>query len=121
MDFFNANTTRLAQENNYYRAVLFTDEKSQLVLMSIPPHENIPEEVHAADQIILIVEGSGQAILNGTQSPFEAGHTIIIPLGTKHIIQNTYSTPLKLITIYTPPQHKPGTVHKTRADETEAY
>lgn len=121
MKFFNENTTQLALENTYYRKVLFTDDKSQLVLMSIPAGEEIPEETHQADQVISIVDGSGKAVLNGTSTPLAAGHTLIIPLGTTHTIKNIGPTPLKLISIYTPPQHKPGTLHKTQADDKEHY
>ncbi len=117
MKFFNENTTQLARQNTNYRKVLFTDDKTQFVLMSIPAGEEIPKEIHKADQIILIVEGSGQAILNGTTTQFSAGHTLIIPLGTTHTIMNTGSSDLKLVTIYAPPQHAPGTIDKTKADE----
>jgi mannose-6-phosphate isomerase-like protein (cupin superfamily) len=120
MKFFNDNAIQLARENTYYRKVLFTDDKSQLVLMCLQANQEIPEEVHQADQIIIIVEGVGKAILNGVSSELFEGHILVIPLGTTHAICNTGSSTLKIITIYTPPQHKPGTIHKTKEDE-KAY
>lgn len=119
MKFFNENTAELARQNSNYRKVLFTDDKSQLVLMSLPAGTEIPKEIHKADQIIMIIEGSGQAILDGTATPFSKGHTLIVPMGTTHTIMNTGSSDLKLISVYTPPQHAPGTIHKTQADEHE--
>jgi mannose-6-phosphate isomerase-like protein (cupin superfamily) len=116
MKFFNENTHELARKNRNYREVLFTDDKSQLVMMSITPGDEIPKEIHKADQIFLIIDGTGKAILDGIDTALSAGHTLIIPMGTTHTIINTGSSDLKLITIYTPPQHAPRTIHKTKAD-----
>ncbi len=117
MKFFNKNTAKLAQENTDYRKVLFTTEKSQLVLMAIPAGDEIPQEIHDVDQILIFVEGSGEAVFSGTTTTFFAGYTLIIPSGTTHTIKNTGTSSLKLYTFYTPPHHAPGTLHKTQADE----
>ncbi len=119
MKFFNENTAELARQNTNYRKVLFTDDKSQLVIMSIPAGTEIPSEIHKADQIITIVEGTGQALLDGRTTSFSHGHTLIVPMGTTHTLMNTGNSDLKLISVYTPPQHAPGTIHKTQADEHE--
>lgn len=104
--------------NEYFRSVIYTDARMQLVLMAIQPNENIPKETHKdVDQFIRIEQGEGKAILNGEEFLLEDGGVIIIPKGTEHEIVNTSSTnPLKLYTIYTPPEHAEGTVHKTRSE-----
>jgi len=117
MEFFNHNCADLARSNSDYRKVLFTTEKTQLVLMCLKPHTEIPKEVHSGDQILIFVEGSGEAILNKQRSPFAPGSFLIVPAGTMHTIKNTADIDLKMYTIYAPPQHAPGTVHKTPQDE----
>jgi mannose-6-phosphate isomerase-like protein (cupin superfamily) len=117
MNFFNDNCANLARNNADYRRVLFTAPHTQLVLMAIPAGDEIPQEVHRkADQIIIIVEGQGEAILDGNPSPFKKDSVVIVPSGTKHCIKNTGSQPLKLYTIYSPPQHAPGTIEKTKEE-----
>jgi mannose-6-phosphate isomerase-like protein (cupin superfamily) len=114
---FNKDVIKLAKENTNFREVLFTTERTQLVLMSIEPGGEIGEESHkAADQILVFVEGEGQAILNGVASPLKPGYCVVVPAGTKHNFKNTGQTALKLFTLYAPPQHKPGTIHKTKQD-----
>lgn len=120
MKFFNENCAELARKNTDYRKVLYTTDKSQLVLMSIPAGTEIPKEIHTVDQILIFVEGSGEAALNGTTTAFSQEYTLIIPAGTTHTIKNTGSSDLKLYTFYTPPHHAPGTVHKTQGDETHS-
>lgn len=103
-------------KNSYFRKVIYTDPRMQLVLMSIEPGENIPKEVHDLDQFIRIEAGEGKAILNGEEFSLKDGSVVIVPKGTEHEIVNTGGEPLKLYTIYTPPEHEDGTVHKTRAE-----
>jgi len=107
-------------ENDNFRKVLNTTEKSQLVLMSLLPYEDIGEEVHEVDQFIKIEEGKGKAILNGEEFAIADGWAVVIPAGTKHNIINTEKSPMKLYTVYTPPEHADGTIHKTKVDATEA-
>lgn len=99
-----------------YRRVLFTGTNIQLVIMSLKPGENIPQEVHGdIDQFIRVEAGEGKAILGGTEYLLKDDSAIIIPQGTEHEIINTSETDdLKLYTIYTPPEHPPHTVHHTR-------
>jgi mannose-6-phosphate isomerase-like protein (cupin superfamily) len=120
---FNKNVIALDLKNNDYRQVLFTTNRTQLVLMSLKPGEEIGEEIHKADQIIVCVAGEGEAVLNGEHSALTTGHVVVVPEGTKHNIINVGSRDLKIYTIYAPPQHKAGTIHKTKkdAESEEAY
>lgn len=105
----------LANEN--FRKVLYTAKHLQLVLMSVKPQEEIGEEVHEVDQFIRIEAGAGVAVLNGVSHPLPSEHVVIIPAGTRHNIINTSSDePLKLYTIYAPPEHKDGEVHRTKEE-----
>lgn len=113
---FNKNIIELAQKNTYFRQVLFTTERSQVVVMSVPPKGELGEEVHKVDQILFFAQGEGKAILNDIPSPFHPNHLVIVPAGTKHNFINTGTTDLKIFTIYAPPQHAPGVVDKTKEE-----
>ncbi|HUV72521.1 MAG TPA: cupin domain-containing protein [Clostridia bacterium] len=106
------------EENQNFRQVLFTAPHSQLVVMSLKANENIGMEVHPnVDQFIRIEEGEGKAILDGEEHKLESGSAVVIPAGTKHDIVNTSDKEeLKLYTIYSPPQHPEGTIHKTKTE-----
>ena len=107
-------------ENNYFREVLFTTDKSQLVVMALKPGEEIGAEVHPEhDQFIRIESGKGKAIMNGEEHEISDGSAIVVPAGTQHNIVNTSEVVMKLYTIYTPPEHKPGTIHKTKEEAKE--
>lgn len=114
------NIEKETKENGYFRKVLNTTAKSQLVVMSILPGEDIGEEVHDVDQFIRIEEGRGKAVLNGEEYEIEDGWAIVIPAGTTHNIINTGDEAMKLYTIYTPPEHAPDTIHQTKAEAMEA-
>jgi len=103
-------------DNNFLRKVLYTGRNSQLVLMSIAPNEDIGEEVHALDQFIRIEKGRGRAILGGVEYEIADGSAIVVPAGARHNIINTSSEALKLYTLYSPPEHKDGVIHGTKAD-----
>jgi mannose-6-phosphate isomerase-like protein (cupin superfamily) len=103
-------------ENDNFRKVLNTTDKSQLVVMSLLPYEDIGEEVHEVDQFIRIEQGKGRAVLNGEETLIEDGFAVVIPAGTRHNIINTENKPMKLYTVYTPPEHAPGTIHKTKVE-----
>lgn len=104
--------------NDYFREVLFTARHSQLVVMSIAPNEDIGEEVHSdVDQFLRIESGTGRAILDGVENDISDGYAVVVPAGTRHnIINSSNSSPLKLYTIYSPAEHRDGTIHKTKAD-----
>jgi mannose-6-phosphate isomerase-like protein (cupin superfamily) len=84
--------------------------------MSLQPQEEIGAEVHKLDQFFLVEEGSGQAVLDGVKTAIRAGFAVLVPAGARHNIVNTGTEPLKLYTLYAPPNHRDGVVHHTRAD-----
>jgi mannose-6-phosphate isomerase-like protein (cupin superfamily) len=115
------NIEKETRENNNFRRVLYTAKNSQLVVMSIKPNEDIGEEVHTLDQFIRIEEGTGKAVLNGAETDIKDDYAVVIPAGTRHNIINTSADKdLKLYTIYSPPEHRDGVVHPTKADATTA-
>lgn len=109
-------------ENDNFREVLFTAPGIQLVLMTIGVGDEIGLETHDdVDQFIRVESGEGKAILAGKEHALEDGSAVVIPRGTEHNIVNvSTSEPLKLYSIYTPPEHPDGTVHRTKADA-DAY
>jgi mannose-6-phosphate isomerase-like protein (cupin superfamily) len=106
----------LAVANVEFRQVLYTAKNCQLVVMSLKPKEEIGLEVHKLDQFFRVEKGTGEAVLDGVRTAIRAGFGIIVPAGTNHNIVNTGSEPMKLYTLYAPPNHKDGVVHHTRAD-----
>ena len=103
-------------ENENFRKVLYTGAYSQLVVMSIPAGEDIGEEVHGQDQFLRIEGGEGVAILDGVEHAIADGTAIVVPAGAKHNIRNTSDTALKLYSLYSPPHHEDGVIHKTKED-----
>jgi mannose-6-phosphate isomerase-like protein (cupin superfamily) len=117
MDYFLTNIEEATTKNDNFRKVLFTAEHSQLVLMSLKPGEEIGTETHHLDQFIRIEAGRGTARLNGKEFPVQDGSALVIPAGTEHnVINSGKDEPLKLYTIYSPPEHKDGTVHRTKQE-----
>lgn len=112
-----ANIEKLSLENESFRQVLFTAKHSQLVLMSLKPKEEIGEEIHQLDQFFRCEQGEGKAIIDGVENAISDGFAILIPAGTKHnIINISKDKTLKLYTLYAPPNHQDGIVHKTKKD-----
>lgn len=107
--------------NADYRRVLYTAQHSQLVLMSIEPGDEIGVEVHHLDQFIRIESGTAKAILDGVEHMLPADFAVVIPAGTEHNVINVGDEPLKLYTLYSPPEHKDGIVERTKADEVEEH
>ncbi len=121
-----ANIEQLSVENDFFRKVLYTDPRLQLVVMSLIPGEEIGAEIHQLDQFIRVEKGEGKAVLDGEDFAITDGSVVIVPSGTKHNIINTStSDAMKLYTLYAPPNHKEGAIHKTKAeaeaDEGEHY
>jgi mannose-6-phosphate isomerase-like protein (cupin superfamily) len=118
------NIEALAIANSDFRQVLYTAEHCQLVLMALLPAEDIGSDVHALDQFFRVEQGAGEAEMNGVRTPIHAGTAVLVPAGTRHNIINTGDEPLKLYTIYSPPNHRDGVVHHTKAeasDDTEKF
>jgi mannose-6-phosphate isomerase-like protein (cupin superfamily) len=106
----------LATRNSEFRRVLYTAKSCQLVLMALKPQEEIGAEVHHLDQFFRVEAGQGEAVLDGVRTPIRAGFAVLVPAGVKHNIINTGAEPLKLYTLYAPPNHRDGVIHHTRAD-----
>ncbi len=111
------NIEKESLENGYFRKVLYTDERLQLVVMSLNPGEDIGEEVHQLDQFIRVEQGEAKAVLDGVEQALPTGSVVIVPSGVRHnIINASGSEPLKLYTLYSTPNHKDGTIHKTKVE-----
>jgi len=110
------NIEDITVKNEEFRRVLYTARNCQLVVMALKPKEEIGMEVHKLDQFFRVEEGSGEAVLDGVRTAIRAGFAVIVPAGTNHNIINTGSVPLKLYTLYAPPNHRDGVVHHTRAE-----
>lgn len=111
------NVQQLALENNNFRKVLFTNEHSQVVLMSLPPGEDIGREVHeTVDQVLVFVKGAGEAVVGTDTHKIGPGDMFVVPAGTEHDFTNTGKEALKLFTVYSPPEHPDGVVQLTKAD-----
>jgi len=110
-------------DNDDFRRVLFTGPHTQLVLMTLGPGEDIGLETHEGhDQFIRIESGTGKAVLDGTTHALTDGSALVIPAGVEHNVINTSSAePLKLYTLYSPPEHPDGTVHRTRREAEAAH
>ena len=116
MKGFVQNIEDIVNKNKEFRKVLYTAESIQLVVMSLNPKEEIGLELHELDQFFRIEEGSGEALLDGVRTGISAGFAVLIPAGTQHNIINTGNVPLKLYTLYAPPNHRDGVIHHTRTD-----
>ncbi len=110
------NIEKETKENTNFRKVLYTAKNTQLVVMHLNPGEEIGEEVHTLDQFLRVEEGSGVAVLDGIETKIESEYAIIVPAGTKHNVINKGNGPMKLYTLYSPPEHKDGTIHVTKVD-----
>jgi mannose-6-phosphate isomerase-like protein (cupin superfamily) len=109
--------TQAARTNEAFRREVVTGEHEQVVVMTIPPGGEIGEEVHPdTDQVLLFVDGRGEAQLDGQSSGVGANDLVFVRAGTRHNFVNDGDQPLRLITIYAPPEHAPGTVHQTKAE-----
>lgn len=106
-----------ARDNDAFRREVITGQHEQVVVMTIPPGGEIGEEVHDdTDQVLAFVDGEGEAILDGETSAIGPNDLVFVRAGTRHNFVNTGSQPLRLLTIYAPPEHEPGTVHQTKEE-----
>jgi mannose-6-phosphate isomerase-like protein (cupin superfamily) len=114
---FNEDIVSLAKKNPWFREVVATGPHAQVVVMNIPPGGEIGEEVHeAVDQVLAFVDGEGIAVLNGERSTVGPNRLVLVPAGTRHNFINTGTADLRLYTVYAPPQHAAGTIHRTKAE-----
>lgn len=113
---------KLTVENDLFRKVLYTGKHMQLVLMTLQAGEEIGSEVHEGhDQFFRIEEGEGEVVIDGKTTAIKDDDAIIVPAGARHNVINTGSSPLRLYTLYGPPEHRDGVVHATKADEKEEH
>ena len=111
------NIEEKTEQNNFFRQVLYTGKHTQLVVMSLLPGEEIGMEIHPqVDQFFRIEEGRAKVVIDGEEHEVDEGFAIIVPAGSQHNLINTGSNPLKLYTLYSPPNHPDGTIHRTRAE-----
>jgi mannose-6-phosphate isomerase-like protein (cupin superfamily) len=113
----------VAEQSSDFRRVLWTGKHTQLVIMTIPPGGEIGEEVHdGIDQILTFVSGTGEAIIDGERREVTQGDLVVVPSGARHNFRNAGPNPLVLYTVYGPPEHADGVVHRTKeeADAAEA-
>ena len=117
MKGYNDNIETLTEQNGDFRRVLYTGNHLQLVLMTIQPGEEIGSEVHDdRDQFFRFESGAGVVDIDGVANEVEDGSGVIVPAGARHNVRNTGQEPLKLYSIYGPPEHIDGIVHPTKAD-----
>jgi mannose-6-phosphate isomerase-like protein (cupin superfamily) len=116
MKGFVKNIESIAVKSEDFRRVLYTAKNCQLVVMALKPKEEIGAEVHKLDQFFRVEQGTGEAVLDGVSKAISAGFAVLVPAGTNHNIVNTGNVPLKLYTLYAPPNHRDGVIHHTRAD-----
>jgi mannose-6-phosphate isomerase-like protein (cupin superfamily) len=118
---FHTNIEKDTVNNENFRKVLYTGEHLQLVLMSLKPGEEIGMETHTTiDQFFRFDAGKGKCIINDTQYDVKDGDCVIIPAGSKHNIINNSDKPLKLYTVYSPPNHKDDIVFKNKEEAEES-
>ena len=110
------NIESISVKNENFRQVLYTAKNCQLVVMALNPKEEIGMEVHQLDQFFRVEEGMGEAVLDGIHKMISAGFAVLVPAGTNHNIINTGTVPMKLYTLYSPPNHRDGVIHRTRAE-----
>jgi mannose-6-phosphate isomerase-like protein (cupin superfamily) len=114
---FTGDIVERTKRNTYFREVVATGPHSQVVVMSIPPAGEIGMETHTElDQVLVVVEGSGSVTLDANVRVIGPGTLIQVPAGTRHNVVNDGSSDLRLYTVYAPPAHAPGTIHRTKAD-----
>jgi mannose-6-phosphate isomerase-like protein (cupin superfamily) len=122
MKGYHADIERATEDNEDFRRVLYTGHNLQLVLMSIPPGCEIGAEVHEdRDQFFRFEAGEGEVQIDGNAYAVKADDAVIVPQGARHNVRCTGAKPLKLYTLYAPPEHIDGTVHRTVEDARQAH
>ncbi len=113
---------RLTESNIDFRRVLYTGQHLQLVLMTLASGEEIGSEVHQdRDQFFRVEAGDGEITIDGTTHRVTADFAMIVPAGARHNVRCIGSAPLKLYTLYGPPEHRDGVVFRTKAEAEAAH
>lgn len=119
---FIGNIEDLTDRNGDFRRVIHTGSHMQLVLMTLRPGEELGDEVHGdTDQFFRVEEGRGEVVIDGHATPIESAMAIVVPAGAQHNFRNTGYGPLRFYTLYAPPQHADGTVHRTKTEAERAH
>jgi mannose-6-phosphate isomerase-like protein (cupin superfamily) len=114
---YSTNIVKDTEENENFRRVMFTGQKSQLVVMDILPGGEAGEEIHKyTEQTLFFLSGTGEGVLDDKKFPIGPGDVVVVTPGTKHNFRNTGIEALKIYTVYAPPNHLDGRVHHTKAD-----
>lgn len=114
---YHANIIKETNENDNFRRVLFTGKNSQLVVMTIPPGGEVGKETHQyTEQTLFFLSGSGEGEWNGERFSVSSGDVVVVTPGTEHNFWNTGSDEMKIYTVYAPPNHINGRIHRTKAD-----
>ncbi len=116
MAVFNKDILQVTEKNTLWQKELYRDDNIQIVMMHIPPGEDIGEETHDADQTTFFVSGDGQVVIDGAHSKVGPNHLVVVPKGAKHNIVNKGEAPLKLYSVYSPPAEPEGISFKTKAE-----
>ena len=117
MEDYTEDLINLATTNSYFREVIETGQKMQVVVMSLKPGEDIGSEVHENnEQLLIAIGGQGKVVLGDQEGPFNEGDLVIVKAGTRHNFINTGANEMKILTIYSPPHHEDGTVHQTKLE-----
>lgn len=117
MEDYLSNLTKHALSNSYFRQVLETGENMQVVIMSLHPGEEIGTEIHADnEQVLYCLSGMGKVEINGADHSYQSGDLVLVRKGQQHNFINSGDSDMKIITIYSPPHHQDGIVHKTKPD-----
>ena len=112
----------LTERNTDFRRVIYTSRNMQLVLMALQPGEDIGEEVHEkVDQFFRVEDGEGEILIDGAVSRIKSDMAMIVPAGARHNVRNTGDKPLRLYTLYGPPQHRDGVAYPTKGDAEAAH
>lgn len=117
---YHANIVQATQSNAYFRKELYTTDRSQVVVMSVEPGDDVGLETHDLDQVLVFVSGQGEFQIDQDRGKVASGDVLVVPAHAEHNVVNTGSEPLKLYTVYAPPEHAPGTLHRTKAEAEEA-
>lgn len=117
---FHLNIDEATRANGFFRKELCTTERTQIVVMSVEPGDDIGLETHDLDQVLFFVAGEGDYVVGDDRGKVRPGDVVVVPAHTQHNFINTGDQPLKLYTVYAPPDVAPGTLHRTKAEAMEA-
>jgi mannose-6-phosphate isomerase-like protein (cupin superfamily) len=117
---YHLNLDEATRSNPYFRKELYTTDRTQIVVMSVEPGDDIGLETHDLDQVLYFVSGKGEYSVGDERGQIQPGDVVVVPAHTQHNFLNTGNEPMKLFTVYAPPDHAPGTLHRTKAEAMEA-